>query len=60
VLFLSNGQRVPEDLYPPNPTYLAHRTIRPRNYDREADMSDREVPALLADSLNEWNRRVPA
>ena len=60
VLFLSNGQRVPEDLYPPNLGYLAHRSVRPRNYDPESDMRDHEVPALIADSLSAWNRRVPA
>ena len=60
VLFLSNGQRVPEDLYPPNLGYLAHRTLRPRNYDTESDMSDSDIPALIADNLAAWNRRVPA
>lgn len=60
ILFLSNGQRVPEDLYPPNVGYLSHRTLKPRHYDTESDMSDREIPALIADSLAAWNRRVPA
>ena len=60
VLFLSNGQRVPEDLYPPNVGYLAHRTLKPRNYDTESDMSDRDVPALIADTLAAWNKRVMA
>ena len=54
VLFLSNGQRVPEDLSQANAAYLAHRALRPRHLGTNLDVTDELVPSLMADYLNDW------
>lgn len=53
LLFLSNGQRVPEDLFPADAAYVAHRTINPRGGD-EAGADEAHMPAMIADDLGNW------
>jgi flagellar biosynthesis protein FlhF len=57
VLFLANGQRVPEDLYPPSAAYLANRAVRGRVSSAEGDVPDELVPQLIADGLDDWTQR---
>lgn len=56
LLFISNGQRVPEDLNPPNTQYLAHRAMRPRTLNGDASVLPEQIPAILADNLTQWSR----
>lgn len=53
LLFLSNGQRVPEDLFAADAAYVAHRTINPRGGD-EAGADLAHMPAMIADDINAW------
>jgi flagellar biosynthesis protein FlhF len=53
LLFLSNGQRVPEDLFPADAAYVAHRTINPRGGD-ETGADTAHMPAMIADDLGSW------
>ena len=55
-MFLSNGQRVPEDLSQANVPYLAHRAMRPRQLSNNLNIADEQVPALMADYLNDWTK----
>lgn len=54
LMFLSNGQRVPEDLSQANVAYLAHRAMHPRSLSNNLDVMDDQIPALMADYLNDW------
>ncbi len=56
LLFLSNGQRVPEDLSQANVPYLAHRAMRPRQPSNNLNVQDEQVPVLMADYLNDWTK----
>ena len=56
LMFLSNGQRVPEDLSQANVPYLAHRAMRPRQLSSNLNIQDEQVPALMADYLNDWTK----
>ena len=56
LMFLSNGQRVPEDLSQVNVPYLAHRAMRPRQLSSNLNIQDEQVPALMADYLNDWTK----
>jgi flagellar biosynthesis protein FlhF len=56
LLFISNGQRVPEDLNPPNAQYLAHRAMRPRTMSDESGLAAEQIPAVLADNLAQWSK----
>ncbi|QWE19302.1 flagellar biosynthesis protein FlhF [Polynucleobacter corsicus] len=56
LMFLSNGQRVPEDLSQANVPYLAHRAMRPRQLSSNLSVQDEQVPALMADYLNDWTK----
>lgn len=56
LMFLSNGQRVPEDLSQANVPYLAHRAMRPRQLSNNLNIADEQVPALMADYLNDWTK----
>ena len=53
LLFLSNGQRVPEDLFAADAAYLAHRTVNPRGGD-EAGADPVHMPAMIADDISAW------
>ena len=54
LLFLSNGQRVPEDLSPANLPYLSHRALHPRALGEGLSPSDDQLPVLMADELSRW------
>ncbi|MDM7942392.1 MAG: flagellar biosynthesis protein FlhF [Hydrogenophaga sp.] len=57
LLFLANGQRVPEDLFTADAAYLAHRTVSPRGRDAgDTDVS--HIPALMADEMSTWTEHL--
>ena len=58
VLFVSNGQRVPEDLSQPDINYLSHRAMAVRAFSETFSITDEQVPALLSDHLGDWIRKV--
>ncbi len=53
LLFLSNGQRVPEDLFAADAAYVSHRTIYPRGGDATG-ADEAHMPAMLVDDLGNW------
>jgi flagellar biosynthesis protein FlhF len=57
LLFISNGQRVPEDLSAPSAQYLAHRALRPRQLGTDMDITSEQMPAVLADQLAQWSAK---
>ncbi len=57
LLFISNGQRVPEDLSAPSAQYLAHRALRPRQLGADMDITAQQMPAVLADQLAQWSAK---
>ena len=57
LLFIGNGQQVPEDLHVADPTYLAHRSLHPRSLGAEFLPVDEMVPAMIADNISEWVKR---
>ncbi|QWD59758.1 flagellar biosynthesis protein FlhF [Polynucleobacter sp. MWH-UH35A] len=58
ILFVSNGQRVPEDLSQPDVNYLSHRAMAMRAFAETFSLTDEQVPALLSDHLGDWIRKV--
>ena len=54
LMFLANGQRVPEDLSPANLPYLSHRALHPRALGDDLSLGDDQLPALMADQLSQW------
>lgn len=54
LMFLANGQRVPEDLSQANLPYLSHRAIHPRALGSQMALADAQLPALMADQLSQW------
>jgi flagellar biosynthesis protein FlhF len=58
LLFISNGQRVPEDLSAPSAQYLAHRALRPRQLGADMDITAEQMPAVLADQLAQWSAKA--
>jgi flagellar biosynthesis protein FlhF len=58
ILFVSNGQRVPEDLSQPDVNYLSHRAMAMRAFSETFSITDEQVPALLSDHLGDWIRKV--
>jgi flagellar biosynthesis protein FlhF len=57
LLFLSNGQRVPEDLNQADPQYLCYRALRPRALGTTLEIKDGQMPVLMADQLQYWTKR---
>jgi flagellar biosynthesis protein FlhF len=53
LLFLSNGQRVPEDLFAADAAYIAHHTVNPRGRD-ETGTDAAHIPAMIADDIAAW------
>ena len=58
LMFLANGQRVPEDLSQANVSYLAYRALHPRMLSDRMQIATEQVPALLADQLSQWMRQT--
>jgi len=54
LLFISNGQRVPEDLSLPDLDYLSHRAIQARAFSDDLSYSDEQIPAIFANNLGDW------
>ncbi len=54
LMFLANGQRVPEDLSPANLPYLSYRALHPRALGDDMALGDQQLPALMADQLSQW------
>ena len=54
LMFLANGQRVPEDLSQANTAYLSHRALRPRMLSSRLQIPDDQIPVHMADQLNDW------
>ncbi len=54
LLFLANGQRVPEDLFPANPRYLAHRSVLARGHGNDTGLNDQQVSSMMMDNLADW------
>ena len=57
VLFMANGQRVPEDLHVPNTGYLVHRSLRVKATIMGSTPLDEHIPTLIADNLDAWARK---
>lgn len=57
LLFIGNGQQVPEDLHLADPSYLAHRSLQPRLQSADFEPGDEMVPGMIADSISDWGRR---
>lgn len=57
LLFIGNGQQVPEDLHVADPHYLAHRSLQPRSFSTAFEPDDEMVPAMIADNISDWSRR---
>jgi flagellar biosynthesis protein FlhF len=57
VLFMANGQRVPEDLHVPNTGYLVHRSLRVKASIAGSTPLDDHIPTLIADNLDAWARK---
>lgn len=55
LVFLSNGQRVPEDLSQANSPYLIHRALHPRTIGQDLELRAEHVPALMSDQLSNWS-----
>lgn len=58
VMFVSNGQRVPEDLSQADINYLSHRAMAMRAFSETFSISDEQAPALLSDHLGDWIRKI--
>ena len=54
LLFISNGQRVPEDLSLPDLDYLSHRAIQARAFSDDLYYSDEQIPAIFSNNLGDW------
>jgi len=48
IQYVSNGQRVPEDLHHPNPKYLIHRSLRETPGPKAFEITAQDHPAWLA------------
>ncbi|HEX5363696.1 MAG TPA: flagellar biosynthesis protein FlhF [Gallionella sp.] len=46
--FMTNGQRVPEDLFPVNADYLLHRALKPAEEKTPFTLHEQEFPLLMA------------
>lgn len=57
IMFIGNGQQVPEDLHVADPHYLAHRSLMPRSFSSDLEPADDMVPAMIADNISEWARK---
>ncbi|BEI39600.1 flagellar biosynthesis protein FlhF [Polynucleobacter sp. HIN8] len=54
LLFISNGQRVPEDLSLPDLDYLSHRAVQARAFSEDLSYSDDQIPAIFSNNLGDW------
>lgn len=54
LLFLANGQKVPEDLSPADIPYLVFRALHPRLVGEGLEYTAAKVPLLMMDQLAAW------
>ena len=54
LIFLANGQRVPEDLSQANVPYLSHRALHPRMLGADLNIPDEHIHLLMTDQLSNW------
>lgn len=59
LIFLANGQRVPEDLSTANVPYLSHRALHPRVLGTDLNFPDEHLHLLMTDELSRWTQRNP-
>lgn len=57
LLFLANGQQVPEDLSPADIPYLVYRALHPRQLGQGLEYSSENIPLLMMDQLATWAAR---
>ncbi|NCY07417.1 MAG: flagellar biosynthesis protein FlhF [Betaproteobacteria bacterium] len=57
ILFIGNGQQVPEDLHVADSSYLAHRSLQPRLATAALEPEDHMIPAMIADTITSWAKR---
>ena len=57
LLFLANGQQVPEDLSPADIPYLVYRALHPRLLGQGLEYSSANIPLLMMDQLAAWATR---
>ena len=55
LMFIANGQRVPEDLSPADAPYLCHRALRPSGSIPTVDSGAKDIPWLMIDQLSAWS-----
>jgi flagellar biosynthesis protein FlhF len=48
--YITNGQRVPENLHPVNLDYLLHRALKPVAEKSPFALNEKEMPSMMADS----------
>jgi flagellar biosynthesis protein FlhF len=54
LIFLANGQRVPEDLSQANVPYLSHRALHPRTLGADLNLPDEHIHLLMTHELSQW------
>lgn len=57
LIFLANGQRVPEDLSQANVPYLSHRALHPRVLGVDLNIPDEHIHLLMTDQLSNWAKQ---
>lgn len=57
LFYLSNGQRVPEDLHVANKNYLVDQAFKLKRKQATFDYQDEELPALMANASSSLNDR---
>jgi flagellar biosynthesis protein FlhF len=57
LIFLANGQRVPEDLSQANVPYLSHRALHPRVLGADLNIPDEHIHLLMTDQLSNWGQQ---
>jgi flagellar biosynthesis protein FlhF len=57
ILFIGNGQQVPEDLHVADSNYLAHRSLQPRLTTAALEPEDHMIPAMIADTISSWAKK---
>lgn len=55
LMFIANGQRVPEDLSQADAPYLCHRALRRSGPGETVDLGSEDIPWLMIDQLSAWS-----
>lgn len=54
LMFIANGQRVPEDLSQADAPYLCHRALRQSGSGETVELESKDIPWLMIDQLSAW------